>query len=672
MSRTSRITRTLIAAAVLAVGSRASAQFPTATDCTTSLTDPSCFHLKGSDTLFDILTNAIANARAAGVAGAKNLYYEGTGSGNAETQMRANNGTGAKVTGMSLPLGVQSIGPMSRNFRPGVIDSLLLGFAAADGTTAGSKGHASWTPGVPNVVALDAAVMVVKSSAACRNVNFPTFVDGAISDATTRRATANNTALLTSFNDGSAFNNTSATVNYSNLLMTILSGVDGSGTLQACADPRRVQAVQDLAGCLGVNSIDHIYRRDENSGTTDTFKDRIMVVADSGDARYPWVGGRFCNGKAIGGIDSATVKNGLCSVSGAVCASDAACGTGQVCRFNLNNEDFDPIRRPCVAADSSHASVSCTNMVTGSPCQPGQAGSLFCSVASTSCTVDSDCPGFASGEVCADRCTQGLVTALTDADPGSDSATNSIAARVKNDASGQSIGYAGKEAVLAGKGTKGLTINTTSFSDTNVRKDNYLLSRRLFVQNASVPGYPGGQPAADQPSDGAGPSNGLTGGGAVQLQAEQNLFSWMTDTTASPTGRQNVDPIVKQFNFIPCHTDPTVDVAGLSNNLCAKTPIAPVAGAKGAYLPSTIVGGTTGSPSIDSQGAVWNGTSATPLATTNGTLCVSGAAAGGFCPLYAGRPANAACTKNSDCASGTCSDALGLGSAGVPAYWVCN
>ena len=75
MSRTSRITRTLIAAGVLAVGSRAAAQtFPTATDCTSGLADPNCFHMKGSDTLFDIMTTAINNARAAGVPGAKNLH----------------------------------------------------------------------------------------------------------------------------------------------------------------------------------------------------------------------------------------------------------------------------------------------------------------------------------------------------------------------------------------------------------------------------------------------------------------------------------------------------------------------------------------------------------------------------------------------------------------------
>jgi hypothetical protein len=638
MSRTSRFTRTLIAAGVLAVGSRAGAQtFPTATDCTTSLTDPNCFHLKGSDTLFDIMTTAISNARTAGVPGAKNLFYDGSGSGNAETQMQANNGSGAKISGLSLPLAVQSIGPMSRNFRPSIIDASAAGFLAADGNTAGNKGHASWAPGIPNVLGLDAAVVFTKSGA-CKNINFPTFVDNALTLSPTRRANSNNTGLPTAFADGSAFNNGSATVNYSNLLMVVLSGVDGSGTLAACADARRVQAVQDLAGCVGVNTIDHIYRRDDNSGTTDTFKDRIMVVSDSADPRYPWIGGRFCNGKAIGGIDGSVSKPGVCSNSSTTaCNTDADC-SGGTCRFNVNNQDFDPIRRPCVAADASHAAVSCTNMLTGAPCQAGDA-----------------------------NCTQGLITALSDNDPGSDSITNSIAARVKNDATGQSIGYAGKEAVLAGKGTKGMNMNTTSFSDANVRKENYLLSRRLFLMNAQVtdPLAPP-QPDADKPTDGAGPAIGTAlGGGATQLQAEQNLFAWMTSTTASPSGRQNVDSIVKQFNFIPCLDDSTQDVSTASNNLCAKTPAAPAAKAKGAYKPDGITGGLTGAPSIDSQGRVWNGSSATQFSTSNGTLCVGGTASGGLCPVSAGRASNSACSQNSDCTSGVCMDGLGLGYTGT-------
>ena len=515
-----------------------------------------CYHFKGSDTLFDIMTTAINNARAAGIPGAKNLFYDGSGSGNAENQMKYNAGTGAPVAGASIPLAVQSIGPMSRNFRPATIDSAAVGFAAADGATATRQGHASWAPTCQNVVGLDAAVFITRGSgagSALKNVNFPTAVDAAIATDPTTRAVTNNTALPPSFNDGSAFNNTSATVNYSNLLMVILGGVDGSGTLQACSDPRRVQAVQDLAAAMGVATIDHLYRRDDNSGTTDTWKDRIITQNVGTDPRYPILGGRFCNGQSIGGINGAANQTGLCATSRGVCTTDANCpvctGTDvatcdksghEVCQYNLNNQDLDPLRRPCVAADGTHAPSSCTDMFTGRTCQASDGNA---------------------------NCTQGLVVALSDADPGSDSVTNSIAARIKSDASGQSVGYAGKEAVLPGKGTKGLTINTTGFTDVNVRKGAYLLSRRLFLQNALV----AGQVVGDQPSDTAGPNISLTGQGTAQLAAEQNLFTYMTDPAGSLTGgvsgRSITDPIVKQFNFITCSTDPTIDPCTLSNNL---------------------------------------------------------------------------------------------------------
>jgi hypothetical protein len=634
----------LLAAAGLA--GRAAAQ-----DCTVSLSDPNCYHLKGSDTLFDIMKTAINKAQTDNIAGAKNLYYDGTGSGNAENQMKNNSGTGTPVPGAALPLGVQSIGPMSRNLRPGVIDSASAGFAAADGSNNTAKqGHASWAPTCQNVLGLDAAVFITRGTgkgSALKNVNFPTAVDNAISTDPTTRAVTNNTALPTSFSDSSAFNNTSATVNYSNLLMVILGGVDGSGTLAACSDPRRVRAVQDLAAAMGVGTIDHLYRRDDNSGTTDTWKDRIITQNVGTDPRYPILGGRFCNGQSIGGINGAATQTGICSVTrtNITCRQDSDCPAGEVCQFNLNNQDLDPIRRPCVAADATHAPTSCTDMTTGKPCQAGDGNA---------------------------NCTQGLIVALTDADPGSDSVTNSIGARIKNDSAGKSVGYAGKEAVLPGKGTKGLTINTTGFTDVNVRKGAYLLSRRLFLQNALV----SGQPVGDQPSDTAGPNISITGQGANQLTAEQNLFLYMTDPSGSLTagvpGRAITDPILKQYNFITCDTKST-GVCSLSNNLCSKSPAAPVAGAAGAFIPNGALGGSDGSggtKSIDSQGRVWSGTALVQASCTGTALCASGTCSGNLCPLATGRLSNAACSQNSDCQSGVCQDTLSFGAA--PAYLLCQ
>jgi len=666
MSKRCCIPRVFLGAlGVVLVGMAVQAQ---ASDCTTSLADPNCFHLKGSDTLHDIMVTSINNARAAGIAGANNLQYDGSGSGNAESQMVYNackaGLTCTPVSPATVPLGVQSIGPMSRNFRPSTIDAASVGFAAATGTDASKKGHAAWAPGVQNVLGLDASVWIIKGTSSFKNLNFPTFVDNAISTDATTRAVTNNKALPTNFGDGSAFNNTAATDNYSNLLMVILGGVDGSGTLAACSDPRRVQAVQDLALAIGANTIDHVYRRDDNSGTTSTWQDRIITIASTKDPRYPWIGGLFCNGQSIGNINGSTAQTGICSVTrtNTTCKVNTDCPSGEVCQFNLNNFDLDPIRRPCVAADSTHAPTSCTDMTTGKPCQATDGNP---------------------------NCTQGLVVAITDFDPGSTDETTSIAARIKNDPSGQSVGYAGKEAVLPGKGTKGLTINTTGFTDTNVRKNAYLMSRRLFLQNASTTADGSG----DVPSDTAGvniASGGQgggadagQGGGSTQFSAEQNLWSYMTDPNGTLTGgspgRCQTDPVVSSFFFIPCWTDCTVDVSTLSNNLCAKYPASPVASGLSNIVPNGALGGpsgTLGAQSINSQGAVWNGTSVAAPTCTSGQVC-AGSAYGttcpgsGTCPLFTGRPQFSACSVDSDCATGLhCTDYFGFSVQG--AYLLCN
>src|SRR5215468_4875791 len=314
MRKHGSIPRTVLGALVLVtLGSTGEAW---AQNCIANPNDAAnCFHLKGSDTLFDIMTDAINAARTAGVVGADKLFYDGTGSGNAESQMRF---VGGSQPGGNANLGVQSIGPMSRNFRPGVIDNLSVGFNQRTGTNLTGNGHALWAPSCQNVIGLDAAVLLTRATGAgagCRNINFNTFNDTTFPGASVPRATTNNAALPVLFGNGSAFNNLASTSNYSNLLMIILSGVDGSGSIAACSDPRRIQAVQDLAGCMGVDHIEHLYRRDDNSGTTDTWKDRIMTIPSTADPRYAWVGGRFCNNQSIGGINGAANQTGICAIT---------------------------------------------------------------------------------------------------------------------------------------------------------------------------------------------------------------------------------------------------------------------------------------------------------------------------------------------------------------------
>jgi len=622
---------------VLALGASGEAL---AQDCTVSVNDPNCYHLKGSDTLHDIIVQAINGARAAGIPGSKNLFYDGTGSGNGENQMKFVGGTGA--TNGNGDLGVQSIAPMSRNFRPGIIDSLSAGFQGRDATHLTSSGHAAWAPSCQNVVGLDAAVLFTRGSGAgssCKNINFPTFVDNAIPASAVSRATTNNTSLTTAFGNGSAFNNLSATVNYSNLLMIILGGVDGTASIAACSDPRRVQALQDLAACMGVDHIEHVFRRDDNSGTTDTWKDRIIVTASGADPRYPWVGGRFCNNQNIGSINGATAQSGVCSVtrSNTTCKVNTDCPAGETCQFNLNNQDFDPIRRSCTPSDGSHAPTSCTDMTTGKPCQASDNNP---------------------------NCTQGLVVAITDFDPLSTDETTSISARVKNDSTGQTIGYAGREAVAAGRGTRALTMNTTGPTDSNVRKEAYLLARRLFLQNGGLSGTTND----DLIDDLAGPNINIQGKGANQFAAEQAFFTYATN-------HANVDTIVQSLGFITCAPNAGDDPCALPNNLCAKTPAAAIAAPLGALVPngSFAASGTGGAKTINSIGRVWNGTSLVAASCAAGASCVGGTCTSGLtCPDAAARPLNAACTQDSDCASGHCTDVLGIGVPGSPISLLCS
>jgi|GEM_PF-1631022 len=585
------------------------------------------YHLKGSDTLFDIMTQAIANAQAVtpAIPGVSQLVYDGTGSGNAEAQMTT-------TAGAAGARGVQSIGPMSRNFRPKYIDSLAVGFS--------TNGRASWAPSPTNVIGLDAAVFVSKSSAGCKNLSFKTFIDSGApsgSEPAVVHAVPNDQTLPLAFGNSSALNNLSPAVNYNNLLEVVLSGPDGSGTIKACSDPKRIQALQDLTSCLGVDHIEHIYRRDDNSGTTDTIRDRIMVVASATDPHYPFVGGRFCNGKAIGGIDGSAAQAGLCSVTRTqLCgrATDAACPGAENCQFNLNDQDFDPIRRPCASLDASSAPTSCSDLTTGLSCQ----------------AADNN-----------PNCTQGLVIALSDTDPGSSDITTSIRTRVKNDPLGFIMGYAGREAAKAGSGSKGTTVLGIGFTDANVRSENYFLSRRLFLQNGIV----AGQPATDAPNDLA-TNQGITGGGANQITAEQNLFSYMTDPngtfTGGAPGRCVVDPVVRQFGFISCLADCNADPAVASNNLCGKSPAPAPPSPLGAIFPTTSGNPATGGPYV---GALALKSDGTGQACTGTAACVStgGACAASVCPAANARPTNSACYQNTDCASNVCADSLGLGLA---------
>jgi hypothetical protein len=157
-----------------------------------------------------------------------------------------------------------------------------------------------------------------------------------------------------------------------------------------------------------------------------------------------------------------------------------------------------------------------------------------------------------------------------------------------------------------------------------------------------------------------------------------------------------MDPIVRQYGFIRCSADNNPDCdfgkdpASACDgtdpqkdpqvNLCAKTPVAATVSAFSAYLPNGAAGGTVGGVgvplggtngqrggalTINSVGRVWTSTGLVNFVAASG-LCVTGkSASGGACQDADPRPLNAACTMDTDCASGRCRDVFGQGVPGA-------
>jgi hypothetical protein len=371
-------------------------------------------------------------------------------------------------------------------------------------------------------------------------------------------------------------------------LALVLGGVGGEGTLSACSAPERVAAITRLegAGCNGA-TLFHFYRRDDGSGASDTFREKLRIK-------------RFCNGESKGPT-------------------------------NVANPDDDPIRTTCPASDVSRSSVNCT--VTD-PSAPGFG---------TACHATPSAPG----------CTAGFVVAISQADPGMPDITMSIAKRVLADPN--ALGYAGRESVRTappgtGQRNRGANINGNTYGNSSVQQDKYLLSRRLWLhdtciqQDVEIATCPG-SPHCD--------STGTSGPAPARDTAECRFFHWATDgfpaAYSANTGRENMDPILKQFGYIPCtedHSEPSGN-----GNLCSKQND-PTYG----YPPG--VGGVTACVRDLPSGS-------TPC--TAGEVCCSNGSAcpgGGICPEPSPRSPGAPCSFNSDCASNNC-DPFGADFGGI-------
>jgi hypothetical protein len=492
------------------------------------------------DPFFDVVTQALLSW------GGGTLSYNGGGSSAAEAAMQNAGDTGDK----------QCLGPLSRDLTPSV--------AAA---------HPNWRPTLRNTIGLDAAVILVANYPGhMTNIVLP--LDGP------GRATENVSTdpFLFGFR-GSG---------YTQLLEIVLAGVDGSGSVRACSDIRRISALLDLSAMQGIPSgiIKHFYRRDDNSGATDLLKEKARIRG-------------FCNGAAVGALGSDKVNP------------------------NLNNQDFDPIRRRCTAG---RMATACTDMTTGRACTAGDGNP---------------------------RCTQGLVVAISRADDGADPSdvNATMAQRLVDDR--DSVAYAGRGAARKSTGAAAVYVNGIRSSPPMVRLNAYLFSSRLFLHFAAD--ARGGGTCSSPPAP-LSPQ-----GGPPRVAAEEAFYDWATNPDT--LGRCNLDPILEAGGLIPCLDDCTVDPGLEANNFCngpyssipADAPLlAKVAGEPGPCIPYSDAGG----PAWD-----YGPVACTPsvsICCSTGLPCPDD----GQCPAAYGRAADFACsgdTRGVECASGVCGDSFELG-----------
>jgi hypothetical protein len=344
-----------------------------------------------------------------------------------------------------------------------------------------------------------------------------------------------------------------------------------AGTVAACRSQARLDAINRLAVALGASELSHFYRRNDASGTSDTIKERVRVS-------------RYCNGQAPGGLKS----------------------DGVTLYKNSDAEDMDPIRSDCIPADPRKNPTKCTywpynvgcdaQSLNEDPNNPVHAGQ-------TTGTNGYHVTGVPDGV----PCSQGLVVAVTEKDPGADDVTLSIAHRVQDDGFFQTIGFAGRASVkISGSPTTGPTLNHISFGDDVVRANQYLLARRLYLNHG------------DQP-----PANAPIG----QYAQETTLYQYVTGDPCVPSAAMT------KYGFIAC--DPDCNNIGIGYNLCRDTPY-PAA----EILPDLCI--ATGKPGDGAKLCC-----ATGLLSTSGVNCAAAACA------TTGQP----CDATVDCCTGkTCTD----------------
>jgi hypothetical protein len=319
----------------------------------------------GSDTLFNVTTQAIVNA------GTSTLVYKGTGSGNGETAMIKT------VLGTPVANGPQEIAPMSR--------FLSTGLCGANGVPVASQQTAE---GI--VVALD-GISVVGSlaNAGASTCNGTPATDctaqavGAAYNVTVQRPTkgaytfANWRDVLAVVYGGKSHDSADTGCNseirntivnnWSNFFET-QSTCAGSDANQGCS-----AAVQQAAGTPWSTHLDptsgqltgglqHAFARDDGSGTADAFSALTGLSSPNGTNNNGFGSSPMCNAvtEVIGTTNPPAASKAapgtvihFCNASWNSCnLAASATAAVSIGLYPTIYQDNDPIRRPCIGTGS--------------------------------------------------------------------------------------------------------------------------------------------------------------------------------------------------------------------------------------------------------------------------------------------------------------------------------
>jgi hypothetical protein len=275
----------------------------------------------GSDTMNLMTKDVINNCPPA-----MGINYLGTGSGNGESAMGS---------------GTQTAAPMSRFLQAGQTCKLVGGVTVAGAQASGVA------------VALDGVAVAVNTAAlnTCGTVAY----DGAVK---TIAVTDRNTTpgIQCPGCDGA---NNYASSNYSDFLKLLFFGIHhDAGNTRDCDSDARRSLVADYsnlfagaAGCQGTacvaKPVHHVYRRDDGSGTTDTFVSLLGVP------------GIYKIASTLPAVATTQQSNPFCN-------APPVAGTTQNFRVVTGFGDFvdeDPIRVPCTGTGAGNGEQICGSAV---------------------------------------------------------------------------------------------------------------------------------------------------------------------------------------------------------------------------------------------------------------------------------------------------------------------